>query len=152
MKTPTLLVMLSIPMLSVSVRGALEASAEANAPARATSQAPAKRAISKGMTAEQVLQLVGKPTEVKPMASPAGKAEVWIYRRVADKWTQQTAATTETVMMYAGLGLDNDGIRPVTVPSMRMERIKIYQVTSLLMFEGKLVEAKQRFEKERTID
>lgn len=142
MKTRALIALFSMLALAVSV-GAAEKPAET---------ATAKRTIKKGMSAEMVLQIVGKPAEVKPMASPEGKAEVWVYRRLADAWTTQTAATTETVMVYAGLGLDNDGIRPLTVPSQRTERVRVYQVTSLLMFNGTLIEARQRYEKERLLD
>lgn len=145
MKTRVLIALFSVLALVVSVGAAAPA-------AENPADTAVKKTLQKGMTADAVIELVGKPLQVKPMNSPEGKAEIWVYRRLADKWTTQTAATTETVMVYAGLGLDNDGIRPLTVPSQRTERVRVYQVTSLLMFNGTLIEARQRYEKERVID
>lgn len=145
MKTRGLIAILSVLALVGSVSAAAPA-------AEKPADTAVKKTLQKGMTAEAVIELLGKPLQVKPMNSPEGKAEIWVYRRLANKWTTQTAATTDTVMLYSGLGLDHDGIRPVTVPSLRTERVRVYQVTSLLMFNGTLIEARQRYEKEREID
>lgn len=152
MKPPALFALMSFPLLMVSARAADQAAASPPEAVRtAPAQAPARPALAKGMTAEAVIQVVGKPFEVKPMASAAGRAEIWIYRRVARKWTQQTAAGMDSVPMFTGLGQTNDGMHAVSVPSQKLEQVTIYQVTSLLMFDGRLVEATQRLEKEQKL-
>jgi hypothetical protein len=115
---------------------------------------PAKRALTKGMTADAIKALIGRPREIKPMKAPAGKAEVWIYRRVTKELTRQTAASMQTVPAFVGVGMGvaGDGMGSVSVPEFRLEHIKIYQVTRLLMFNDKLVTAKQWFEKESSFD
>jgi outer membrane protein assembly factor BamE (lipoprotein component of BamABCDE complex) len=40
-----------------------------------------ERALKKGMTADQVRQIMGAPVEIKPKPAPTGTAEVWVYRR-----------------------------------------------------------------------
>jgi hypothetical protein len=45
--------------------------------------------------------------------------------------------------------MTGDGIVNVGVPSQRIERITVYQMTALLMFDGKLVASKQWLEQER---
>lgn len=103
--------------------------------------------LKAGATAEEILKLVGKPDQVRPMATQAGKAEVWVYRRLAKHVTRQTAMGTEQQQTY---GID--GTSTISVPTMKMERIEVYQVSSLLMFDGKLVTATQKAETERRFE
>lgn len=110
---------------------------------------PAKPVIHKGMTAAEILRLIGKPEQVKPIVVGDVKGESWIYRRVAKRTMNQTAATMETVPTFGGLGIQGDGIVDIQVPSQRLENITIYQMTALLIFDGKLVATKQWFEQER---
>lgn len=60
-------------------------------------------ALEKGMTAEEVQRIIGKPAEIKPMESPEGKAETWTYRRVLDRQTTQEAVSTSSVPAFNGL-------------------------------------------------
>ncbi len=36
--------------------------------------------LKKGMSAEEVRRIMGRPTETQPMEAPSGKAEIWVYR------------------------------------------------------------------------
>ncbi len=40
---------------------------------------PKEASLQVGMSAQQVREILGKPSEVKPLQSPSGKAEVWSY-------------------------------------------------------------------------
>jgi len=113
-------------------------------PADASASPSAKPMLEKGMTAEQVERIAGKPAEIKPLASSDGKAETWTYRRVIDRQTRQVAATTEFVSTFKGANFGQDETQ---VPVYHLEHTTIYQVTALLMFDGKLVLAKQWREK-----
>jgi hypothetical protein len=91
------------------------------------------------MTAEEVQRLVGKPVEIKPIEAPEGKAETWIYRRQIGRQTTQ-----ETVPGNVGSFMLVEGTLSTPPPlEYRTKTTKSYQVTSLLMFEGKLIKAKQ---------
>lgn len=101
----------------------------------------AKPALEKGMSAAQVTEVIGKPSGVRVMPAPEGKAEVWTYRRVLERTTDQVATETEEVPVF-GIGLGGDSR---TAPSMRFSNAyrTRYQVTELLMFNDALVSAKQ---------
>jgi hypothetical protein len=113
---------------------------------------PAKPAIRKGMTAAEIEKIIGKPSQIKPIEVGETKGESWIYRRVAKRTMTQTAAALSMVPAYGGLGLQGDAIVNVPEPEQRLESITIYQMTALLMVEGKLVASKQWFEKERRFE
>jgi len=104
--------------------------------------------LAKGMTAEQVLQIAGKPAEIKPLSSPEGKAEKWIYRRTVDRLTRPLATGVTHVPAYKGAALPEGAVPEL---SFSVERITIYEVTALLMFDSKLVMAKQWRETSRNI-
>jgi hypothetical protein len=158
MKTPLFLSAFALVALTLQTGTALAAPGQKSAakppPADTAEARPAKPALTKGMTAETVIGLIGRPLQIKPMDAPEGKAEVWTYRRVAKKWTTQTAATTEEVPAFIGIGMGaaGDGMGSVTTPIYRLEHITVYQVTRLLMFEDQLVNAKQWLEQERSFD
>lgn len=134
---------------------ALLTAAEA-APAKENRNAPPEAAatrtkpvLDKGLTAEQVEKLVGKPTAIKPMDAPAGsKAEMWIYRRKAATNTRQVEIATSGMAGFVGHGMEHlKG--DVSVPEYQVENTILYQITALLMVDGKLVLARQWKETER---
>ncbi|HEX2854815.1 MAG TPA: hypothetical protein VHO24_16400 [Opitutaceae bacterium] len=122
-------------------------------PAAQASGAPAARsaptALQEGMTAEEVQRIIGKPAEIKPMESPEGKAETWTYRRVLGKETTQEAVSTSSVPAFNGL--PNTMGAAVTL-QYRLKHTVTHQVTTLLMFEGKLVKARQWVSKSVSYD
>jgi hypothetical protein len=98
----------------------------------------AKPVLDKGMESALIAQLVGEPDEINPMKSDAGKAETWIYRRKVSQTIQQTANTQAYIP--AMVGFDSGGmiIGQALVPQYRLKYIRAYQVTALLMVDGKL--------------
>jgi hypothetical protein len=104
------------------------------------------------MTAEEVAKIIGKPATSEAVTTPAGNGEEWIYRRLAREYTQQTAATAQMMPAFVGLGMPNNGLGEVPVAINHIERVKLYQVSSLLFIEGKLAAAKQWTEKESRIE
>lgn len=100
---------------------------------------PSRAALEVGMTAQEVQGLVGKPVEIKPIEGSEGKAETWIYRRQIGKNTTQ-----DTIPSGFSSGALPASLLGTSGPVEYRTKITTnYQVTSLLMFEGKLVKAKQ---------
>lgn len=109
----------------------------------------ARPVVHLGMTAAEITKLIGRPDKVESIDTPVGKGENWLFRRLAKEWTQETAASMRMEPAFVGLGISNDGIRDVARPAFDLERVSIYQVSSLLLVDGRLVAAKQWSEKER---
>jgi len=150
----TIATLLALPALAAT---APETPAKTDAPDAEQSATPgkkAKRALEKGMPAEEVIRLIGKPAEIKPMETTEGKAETWIYRRELGHQTRQVVTGMRQVPTYVGPGM-GDGADAQSGMSMRgepiyqMETTTTYQVTSLLMFDGKLELARQTSERTR---
>jgi hypothetical protein len=110
----------------------------AGASAASDQSAKAKPVLDKGMDATTIIQLVGQPDEVTPLKSGAAKAETWIYRRKTAQTILQTANTQ--AFIPAMVGFDGGGmvIGRAVVPQYRLKYIRDYQVTALLLVDGKL--------------
>lgn len=104
--------------------------------------------IKQGMTSEVVLATVGKPAEVRPMQSPEGQAEVWTYRRVFRRDTSQIATGVEEIPAFVGTNGPPGWTKQVTHS---IRTVTIYQVTSLLMFNGQVLTAKQWLERSEPV-
>lgn len=105
-----------------------------------------KPKLAKGMTTEAIVALIGRPVEITPMKTDTGKAETWIYRRVIDTKTTQVASSTQSVPAFLGINKNGADIGTTTIPQFHFKKIITFQVTTLLIFEGKLVVAKQSIE------
>ena len=114
----------------------------------ATSAKP-PRVIAKGMEAEEIIRRIGKPTEVNPMPSPDGKAEVWIYRRHAG---QQSTLTATSVVQTPVVNPITGHMFTTPEPSYSQERLDLEETTSLLMFNDRLVEWKRTMEGKRAFN
>lgn len=153
----TLLFALSLAA-TVAVSGAApDTPAKTRAPddakkAKADETKPARPSVKLGMTPDEVAKIIGRPGRTETVATPAGNGVEWIYRRLEKEWTQQTAATTQMTPAFVGLGMSNDGLGEVAVAVNHIERVKLYQISSLLFIEGKLAAAKQWSEKESRIE
>lgn len=107
------------------------------------------RTLTKGMTATQVRAALGKPDEVRPMASTNYTAEVWTYRRtiVVDVGyvPMQTQDLPATNPMTG---------QPITVqnPVYTQETKKVAEELQLLLVDGQLVSLKRGFHGERSYD
>jgi hypothetical protein len=98
----------------------------------------AKPVLQKGMDAASILRLVGKPDEISPLKSDTTAAETWIYRRKVGQTIQQTANTQAFIPAMVGFDAGGPVIGKAVVPQYRLKYIREYQVTALLMVDGKL--------------
>lgn len=115
-------------------------------PAAKDASGKAKPVLEKGMDGDTILKNFGQPYEIKPMEAPDKdtKVERWIYRRKVKETTIQTASGQTMVPTYSGFGGSGaPTIAEVAVPEFRPKLVIIYQVTELLMINGKLEIAKQ---------
>lgn len=156
MKTCEWMAMFSLLLGSYAV-GSAEVSKEkpagdaAEKAPEAAKAKPKKQPLAKGMTSEEVIANIGKPKEVRPMTTEAGEAEVWTYLRLVDKQSKKVASVVQEAAggsMGMGMGGAENGIRTIY----RTEHTSNFEITELLMLEGKLVMAKQRRETTRTLD
>ena len=124
----------------------------AGAPA-AAAQKPAKRMLEKGMTADAVVKMIGQPKEVKELPSKDGKAETWIYRKQVGIRNIDIPNGQREVPVFMGmLSSGADSMKMTTEILYIKRRIAVYQVTSLLMFNGQLVLAKQTLEESENFE
>jgi hypothetical protein len=122
---------------------ALAADTAAPAPARS------KPRLEKGMSAEEIRQLLGRPNDIAKVKSPDDNAERWTYRRKIGQTVEQTANTRTFVLAMTGVNGDlAPQIGPVPVPEYRLKYIAAYQVTALLIVDGKLEFGRQWYERD----
>lgn len=95
--------------------------------------------LKPGLTAHQIIDLLGKPEMVKPIEAKGIQSEVWIYR-VSWRETTTQVPTTE---------VDQPSINPLTgqpmtvkVPVYQNRTSRVYQTLELLMIDGKLEQRK----------
>ncbi len=100
--------------------------------------AKTKPVLDKGMAAAAIIQLVGQPNEITPIKSDSSKAETWVYRRKVGQTVFQTANTQ--AFIPAVVGFDSGGMimGKALVPDYRLKYAAAYQVTALLIVDGKL--------------
>ena len=116
--------------------------------ATAISDGP-ERALQNGMTADEVKHIMGEPAEIKPMESPTGKAEVWVYHRTVIVHVEQVQVGSQVIKDSTSSGTDN------VVHTSTLAEIPIYkqaihkdlETISLLMFDGKFLSQKWTVEK-----
>lgn len=104
-----------------------------------------KKMIEKGMTGDQITELFGKPKEIKAVESPDPtlKVEQWIYRRQVRQVSVQVPVGTHTVPSYSGFSGPGAAMTEAVETDYRQQLVTVYQVTALLMVNGKLQTAKQ---------
>ena len=99
--------------------------------------------LKKGMTAEEVKRIMGPPAEIKPMASPTGKAEVWVYHRTSSTPIQQVQVGTRSTSVSPLLGAGSvASSQSIDVPVFADEVEITDETIRLLMFDDKLIEQK----------
>jgi hypothetical protein len=110
-------------------------------PAIAVAPGHPEQALTKGMTADQVRQIMGAPAEVKPRPAPTGNAEVWVYRRTTYGGAQQVQVGSRpiTVSEQGADGTYRDRIIRED-PIYRQAHVKTTDTIQLLMFDGRFVE------------
>jgi hypothetical protein len=154
MKTKLLLPAILLALACARAFAAESPAADPAAPAATEAKEPAKKKmIEKGMNTDEITKLFGQPKEIKPMESPdpATKVEQWIYRRKLKEVATQEATGQHMVPTFGGI---NPGGQPIMVDVPQIEYrpkiVVIYQVTALLMVNGRLEIAKQWTEQEDT--
>jgi hypothetical protein len=126
----------------------------ATADARVATTPPAGRpAIAKGMSGATIRQLIGDPFEIRKIETDGASGESWIYRRDMGTEVTQEAVLVEQVPAFVGPGYGNsDNIDLINVPSYRLKRTKLTQITALLMVEDTLVFARQWVERDTSYE
>jgi hypothetical protein len=94
------------------------AAATGSSPSMTATNGP-ETTLTKGMTAEAVKGIMGEPAEIKPMKSPAAKAEIWVYHRTTRGRVQQVQLGTS---------------------DLRQQTEIIEETINLLMFDDKFFE------------
>lgn len=106
--------------------------------------------LQQGMPAAEVLKLLGKPGEVKPMEAPTGKAEVWVYttREEVSRERFEVASHPITTLVRDREGTERTvviGHEPVYATQKRI-LVRTYQV---LMFNDHFLNDKITIEEVR---
>jgi len=129
--------------------------ADATPQAAASDPAAKKKVIEKGMTGDEIAGLFGRPAEIKPMKQddPTVQAEQWIYRRKLKETTASSAAAPNSTPSFS-MSDANNAAYQVHVPTTqyRIQRTTVYQLTALLMVNGRLEAAKQWTEQTEAYD
>lgn len=101
------------------------------------------------MDGEEIIRRIGRPSEIRPLDTSAGHAEIWVYRRNAGNDNTLTATRTVQTPVVNPL----TGVRfTVPEPSYSVEHRDLLEITNLLMFEGKLTEWTRSVEVKRAFD
>ncbi len=103
--------------------------------------------LTRGMTADQVRAILGKPREVRPMQTQGG--EIWVYERTAGTDVDLVATRTEDQPYIDPISGQQ---RTVSSPVYSRELRTVTQELNLLIYEGKLVSWKASLRRERRFD
>ena len=101
--------------------------------------------LTRGMSGTVVREKLGAPAEVEPMASPEGKAEVWVYHFGKTVGMTQVASSTRDIPAF-GASLSLTALTSVPEPVYTLKEEKAMITLSLLMFNGQLEAQKARVE------
>ncbi len=119
---------------------------------------PAKKLVlAKGVPAQAIIEAYGQPVKILPVETPdpAIKAERWLYRRKTGEHVSQEVMSERTevynLTRTGASGADAADIIKVSTPIMGNKRITTYQITSLLIVNGRLELATQSTADEETL-
>ena len=115
--------------------------ATADADTRLTAVAGLFPVLKMGMSTEVIRQKLGAPAAINPMASPTGKAEVWVYYFDKNVGMAQVATSTIDVPTF---GLGPGGPRTTTAPEEVYSLAEKHATVtlSLLIFNDRLAAQK----------
>jgi hypothetical protein len=91
---------------------------------------------------------MGKPAAIKPMESPTGVAQIWVYHRQ----TQGSVRQVQVGMKYIPIAGDDQLLSTVAEPVFRQQTEMIDETISLLMFNKHFVMAKKSVSKHTEFD
>ncbi|HUJ42705.1 MAG TPA: hypothetical protein VLW52_03755 [Opitutaceae bacterium] len=140
-------------LLPIALITLLAGCASAPAPSTATragSGSPAADAVAasgpeatlqKGMPVAMVKRIMGEPSEIRPMKSPEGKAEIWVYHRTTRGAMQQIPIGTTSTDITT-IGLDGKAnVQKVTGETIVRQETQIVDETiNLLIFDDQFIE------------
>jgi len=95
--------------------------------------------LRKGMTGAETLAQWGEPVERRPMATPSGTGDIWVYHHVLRSNQRQVATSTHLVPVFDGL---TNGIKEIREAVYSLETIDTVRTTQLLFFQDRLLEWK----------
>lgn len=110
----------------------------ATKPASAIAETGPLPGLKVGMTAELIRKQLGAPVEIKPMESPVGKAEVWVYNIERTVDTTQVATSTRDMPAFT-ITMSGPGTVNVPEPVYSLADKKQDITLSLLMLNGRLI-------------
>ncbi|ATC65076.1 hypothetical protein CMV30_14540 [Nibricoccus aquaticus] len=143
----------SARLIAVALAGLVVSSVAHAASADSSPAASSNRTLNPGMSAEAIVKQIGRPLGITPIKVAEGQAEIWIYHRQLARETRHTSTSTQAVPAFVGVGGTGGAVIGTTSTAVySIENITTYQVTSLLMFEGKLRVAKQSQEQTRSFN
>jgi len=96
--------------------------------------APVK-GLEKGMSADAVRKLLGKPAEITMLVTSDGMAEVWVYHRNLQQSRLVATGTRTATAQLGTMQLD-----AIPEPVYSLESNSVEETLRLLMFQGKLHE------------
>jgi outer membrane protein assembly factor BamE (lipoprotein component of BamABCDE complex) len=102
----------------------------------ATTDSP-ETTLQKGMTADAVKAIMGDPVEIRPMKSPAGNAEIWVYRRSTRGATLQVQVGTKSTPITTTNSTGQSMVlQTIDEPILRQQTEIIDETIYLLIFNG----------------
>ena len=122
--------------------------AQAGTPAVPAAQKPARPTLEAGMTAEQIVQIVGKPNRVKKLKQDAIEAEVWYYSFDRPYGVRQIAAQMREVPYVDPI---TGVMKMMQEPVYSEERSYLVETTELLIINGALAQSKRYRQVKRDI-
>ncbi len=144
-------------LLAFGLLATLASAASSQTAAPAPDKAAAKKLVlEKGTSADNILKAYGTPYKVLPLdsADKSLKAETWVYRRKAGETVTQEhlSDSVETYNFTVNSTNGNGSVQSVKIstPVLKSKRVTTYQVTSLLIIDGRLEIAKVQQEREES--
>lgn len=111
-----------------------------DAAANASATKPARPSLAVGMTAEQVREIAGKPSTIKPVKKEGLKAEIWIYKFDKLAGVKDVATSTRDVLVADPIG---GIVKTMPEPVYSQQRTFVVETTEVLMIDGALAGAKR---------
>ena len=98
--------------------------------------------LQKGMAAAAARAIMGEPSEIRPMQSPSGPAEIWVYHRRIQGRIQQVMVGVKSTPMtsYNNTTGQTTILRTIDEPILRQQTEVIEETINLLIFDGKYIE------------
>jgi hypothetical protein len=105
--------------------------------------------LTKGMTAAQVVHLIGQPALRKTLSPTSANAEEWIYRRTVSTDTRLIPTNMPISSTFPG---SYSQIPIATAEQFHQEVDTVEQITTLLMVNGQLVIGKQKLVEHKSFE